>query len=142
MPRRLLTLTGPIRSMWSNSSGLEVDTCFLYLNDVFVCFPFWQASQMVSCSNLKLGMPITKSFLTSFSNWVKFTWANRLCQSQQFSSFEIRHFSSRFWDNSRVYRFPFMFSFSLQLRVFLSKFSFCLLYILHIYWFTIINYKN
>ena len=62
-PPRLMVLVGLKRSIWINSSVLEVDTIFLYINEFLVYFFSWHASQILSSSMLKLEIPLTKPLL-------------------------------------------------------------------------------
>jgi len=48
LPYKDATLTGPDKSIWSNSKGLEVETISLALKDVLTIFPFWHAPQSAS----------------------------------------------------------------------------------------------
>jgi len=41
-------LTGPNKSIWSSSKGLEVETMSLVLKEVLTIFHFWQAQQSVT----------------------------------------------------------------------------------------------
>jgi len=41
-------LTGPNKSIWSNSKGLEGETMLFVLKDDFTIFPFWHAPQSAS----------------------------------------------------------------------------------------------
>jgi hypothetical protein len=40
--------TGPNKSIWSNSNGLEVETMSFVLKDDLTNFPFWHAPQTAS----------------------------------------------------------------------------------------------
>ena len=86
-----MVLKGPNKSMSSNSSGLEVETTFIGLKELFFFFfflPFWHASHNLSFSNLSLGSPTTSSFDAILLRWCIWIWANLLCHNQD-SSFLV-----------------------------------------------------
>jgi len=47
-PYKDAMLTGPNKSIWINSKGLEVETMSLVLKDDLTIFPFWHAPQSAS----------------------------------------------------------------------------------------------
>ena len=39
LPPRFVVLEGPNKSIWRSSRGLNIEMKFLFLKDVFICFP-------------------------------------------------------------------------------------------------------
>ena len=92
LPPRLVVLVGPKRSMWSSCKGLEVETQFFYLKEIFLCFPLTHASHNLFRSKDNLGNLTTRLFWQSLDMTYMLAWPSLLCYSQLSSSFlAIRH---------------------------------------------------
>ena len=108
-----MMLTRPNKSMWNSCRGSSIDDSVLLLNDAFLCFPFWQASQRPSLVNLALGSPLNRFFVTNRFIALQFKWDNFLCHNQLSSTQALlnRHvISSELVElKSATYTFPVLF---------------------------------
>ena len=79
------------RSICNNWSGLDVETTFFGLKELFIYLPNWHASQSLSFSYLIVGSPLIRSFLVNLDNKVILACLSLLCQSQLSSCITLRH---------------------------------------------------
>jgi len=89
-PPILNVLVGPNRSICNSCNCLEVETIFLNLKEVLICFLLTCFTEKISFQEI-LGSPFTKSFLDIFKICFRLTCPSFLCQIHLSSTLDSRH---------------------------------------------------
>ena len=105
--------------------GSSIEDSVLLLNNAFLCFPFWQASQRPSLVNSALGSPLTRFFFTNRFIALKFKRDSFLCHNHLSTAQALlkRHvITSELVElKSDTYTFPFLFPVRRMFLVVLSE---------------------
>ena len=81
----------PNKFIWSNSSGLVIETIFLDLKEDLVYLLSWQALQILFFSKSILDKLFTKWSLINLANESMLAWPNLLCHNQLSSSIDAKY---------------------------------------------------